>query len=214
MSTANRPGTAAARVGRPRTISPPLLHRTSRRGSAITVCVVLLALAGLAIWAGLAKLITGAGPSWETATRDWLLARTWSEPVVWVIAAAVVLLGVILVLLAIIPGPRNGSRLTVADPEHFGHDRSYLAPVLAEDFMLGRRALARLVAARVDLLDGISSVAVSTGNGVIGVRVNTPTRQTEVVRSAVLDLVNAVVQEVGLDPRPKVSASVTTREGR
>lgn len=84
-----------------------LRHRTSRALPALIVGVVLLASGAALSWIAITRLVNGAWPAFLAGPRDWLIGLAWGSPAVWAAGAVMAIIGLVLLLAAVVPGPFN-----------------------------------------------------------------------------------------------------------
>ncbi|WGW11726.1 DUF6286 domain-containing protein [Saxibacter everestensis] len=189
-----------------------LRRRPSRAIPAIIVSVIMiLAGAGLA-WMSIAKLVNGSWPVFLREPRNWLAELSWADPVGWAIGGAAALLGLVLILAALIPGQPNTVRVTHREPADGGSDvASDGSTNGAEDFVLTRKAIARLAATQADQIDGVSAVSASASTSRVQLSISTPLYETRALHEQVVSEVSRRLSEVGLDPVPRVTATIRSK---
>lgn len=180
-----------------------LRRRPSRTVPATIVAVVLLALGGLTAVAAVARLVTGTWPGQVLGPARTVSALTWGSTAVIVAGATVALIGLILVAAAVKPGPYRTARLQVSGEAPGAVDQT--------DFVISTRGLARLAAARADLVDGVDKVAVSASARRIHLQVRTSSEQAEQIRRQITDDVGRTLSAAGVQPPPRVTAAVRTK---
>ena len=85
--------------------STALRRRPARTVPATITAVVLLALGVGLVWAAVQRLVQGSWPTFADQTGAWVAALSWGTVWVLVISIAVAVLGLILLVAAIKPGP-------------------------------------------------------------------------------------------------------------
>lgn len=180
--------------------------RPSRTVPATIVALVLLALGGLTAVLAVARLVNGTWPGQVTGPARTLSALTWGSTTVVVAGVVIGVLGLILVVAALKPGPFRTARLHAA-----GNAGSGPAAVGETDFVISTRGLARLAAARADLVDGVDKVAVSASARRIHLQVLTSSDQAEQISRQITDDVQQTLSAAGVQPPPRVTAAVRTK---
>ncbi|MFC7620003.1 DUF6286 domain-containing protein [Microlunatus sp. GCM10028923] len=181
--------------------SPRLRHRPRRSVPAGLTALVLAAVGGLVLVSGALRLATGAWPEPAGSVLGFLTATRWGSTVWLAISAGVVLVGLIMIIAAVKPGRLNAARLSV--PEQSG------GPEL--EVVISRRGIARLAAARAELVDGVDAVRARADARSVRLTIGTATEHRAELRAAVTDAVRQALTRTGVTPVPRVSASVTTR---
>lgn len=181
-----------------------LRHRPGRAIPAIIVSIVLIGLGVGLTWVSVAKLVHGTWPGFAARLGEFVTGLTWQSPASFTTAGALVVIGIVLVVAAIIPGPRNGVFLTVPTPP-------VDPPTGHEEFMLTRKGLARLAASEADRVDGVSSVSATATEKRVRLTVTTSLRETAPLRDTVTRQVTARLDAVKLSRPPKVLATVRAK---
>ena len=167
-------------------------HRSTRWLASGIVALLLGAAAVGLIAMGINRYRDGQWPeAIESLSRDSSL--TWGSA--WAVAGAIalVIIGLILLLLALLPGPR---RNFVVPSDDVGEVR------------INAAGIARLVEHRIDSIDGVTNVRVRTQRGSIAVNVSTPLRDTAELRRIVKTTTEAVLQENLQPPLPRMNVNV------
>ncbi|GAB3765503.1 DUF6286 domain-containing protein [Microlunatus parietis] len=180
---------------------PRLRRRPNRTVPAGMTALGLTALGGLVVFGGAVRLATGAWPAPVDSIFALLAATPWGSAGWLVISAAVALVGLIMIIAAVKPGRLNAARLAV--PEQAG------GPEL--EVVISRRGIARLAAARAELVDGVDSVRARADARSVRLSIGTATEHRAELRAAVTDAVRQALTRAGVTPVPRVSATVTTR---
>ena len=185
----------------------PLRHRPSRAVPALILGTLLLA-AGVALgWAALAGLATGSWPVFLAGPRDWLTGLTWNHPGVWAVGAAAAVAGLALLAAALVPGRFNALRLQ-APPGDEGQ-----VPVAGtQEIVMTRRAVARYAAAHCEYVDGVGSASATASTRAVHLNVTTALHETPELRGRVIAEVRAQLAGAGLNPVPKITASVRSKD--
>ena len=180
-------------------------QRPARIIPAVVVSLIILLLGVALGWAGITKLTTGQWwPQLEEAVAS-AASAAWASPWGWGCAIAAALIGLILLIIAWIPGEYTRARVHAAKPSQEGVARSNAA-------VITHKGLATLASAAAAQVDGVSSVSSSaTGNSVL-VRVNTPLRETRGLVSEVTTAVQDRLKTVGLIHTPKVRVRANTKD--
>lgn len=183
--------------------SKRLRRRPSRTVPATIVAVGLLALGVLAAIAAVGRLVTGAWPRAVTDAAGAVSDYTWATPAVIVAGGVAALLGLILVIAALTPGRYRVAELHLADADTTVRDT---------DYVISTRALARLAAAKADQVDGVDRVAASASGRRVHVRITTTSEQGMQIRERVLSAVTDALSATGVQPMPRITAVVRTKE--
>ncbi len=186
--------------------STRLRHRPSRAVPALIVGILLLASGVAVVWLTIARLMNGTWPTLLQGFRDWLTALAWNGPGVWGIGIAAVVVGLILLLCAIVPG--GFSALPVRDS---GSPDEAQPPVQEQETVMTRRAVAHLARARCGEIDGVSSASATATGKRVHLNVKTSLRDTGDLRTRITDGVREHLEATGLDPVPRVSATVQSK---
>ncbi|MEO7060896.1 MAG: DUF6286 domain-containing protein [Lapillicoccus sp.] len=184
--------------------SSSLRRRPSRTGTAAGVAVLVTAVGVAGVWATVQKLSTGAWPGWVGATHLWGSTQTWGSAVVIAISIGISLLGLLLLLLtAVRPGMPNAYDIELGGPPEGGSATD-------REFVMTRRAVARLATAHAHLVDGVDSVSATVTASRVSMTVTTPSAQTDEIEALVTDGVSDALTAASLSPHPRVSTTVRT----
>lgn len=180
-----------------------LRQRPTRTVPALVASVLLLALGVLAAVTAVVRLVTGSWPSQVTGPASSVAGLTWGSAAVITAAVVAVVLGLVLLVAGLKPGAYTSTRL----------DSSRGAGVVAErDYVLSNRALARLVVARADRVNGVERVSASASSRRVHLDVSTTSEQRDQIRDRVVASVTEVLAAAGVQPQPRVTAAVRTKE--
>jgi len=179
-----------------------LRRRPSRTVPATVVAVVLLALGVLTAVAAISRLVTGRWDDLVTRPAGTVAAQTWGSPLVVTVAALTLVVGLVLVVAGLKPGAYRSARLH--GPTGAGVEQT--------DYVITNAAIARLAAGQADLVDGVDKVAASADGRRVRLRLTTSSEQTAQIRDRVVQGVTASLTATGLDPAPRVSATVRTKD--
>jgi hypothetical protein len=157
---------------------------------------------GLAATAAIAHLVTGTWTSHVTGPAATAGDVTWGSTTAFVAGAAVTAVGLALLIAGIKPGAFTSARL---------HSSSQSA-VAERDFVISTRAIARIAADRADLVDGVDKVSASASGRRVHLRVITASQQAAEIRSRVVASVTEALVATGIQPQPRVSVAVRTKE--
>jgi hypothetical protein len=184
----------------------PLRHRPSRAVPALILGTLLLA-AGVALaWAAVARLVTGSWPVFLARPRDWLTGVTWNDPGVWAAGAAAAAAGLVMLAAALVPGRFNALRLQAPA------DEGQVPVAGAQEIVMTRRAVARYAAAHCEYVDGVRSASATASARAVHLNVTTALHETRELRGRVIAVVGEHLAGAGLNPVPKITASVRSRE--
>ena len=188
--------------------STRLRRRPSRTIPALVAGILLLAISVGLVWVSIARLIDGTWSTLLASPRDWLTSLSWDSPSIWAIAIVAVVVGVILLLCALIPGAF--SALTVRSGAAAGGSDSD-AQAQERETVMTRRAVAHVVRAQCVQIDGVSGVSATASNKHVHLSVKTSLRETSDLRSRVIEEVRDRLTTIGLDPVPRISATIETQ---
>ncbi|PQZ95052.1 hypothetical protein CQ018_06925 [Arthrobacter sp. MYb227] len=181
--------TAGTRVNSP----APVARTRSTRGLAATITAILIgAVAITMIAAGFSRIRTGQWPEFVLFVAS-DRSLTGSSPLVIAVASLLAILGLILLLSALIPGPRK----------HFA-----VATENSRDVRINGSGIARLVEHRIDSIDGVSAVRANLRRVRVEVRVSTPLRATETVHNKALSAATEVLEDTLEAPLPRINIQV------
>jgi len=181
----------------------PLRRRPARTVPATITAVVLLALGVGLVWAAVQRLAQGSWPAFADQTGAWAAALAWGTVWVLVLAIAVAVLGLILLVAAMKPGPPTAMSVDSG----FSSD----AAAASTEVVMTRRSVARLATARAGQVDGVDSVSSVVGARKITVSVKTPSQQLGEIEQQVGDRVTDALQSAGLAPMPAVVVRARTQ---
>lgn len=182
------------------------LRRRPSRTVPAAVVAVLLAVAGVAgVWATVEKLATGRWPGWVGSTHLWGTTQTWGSVVVIVISVAVALMGLLLLVTALRPGMPNAYEIDADGDTTAG------APTTGStEFVMTRRAVAKLATAQADLVDGVDSVSAGVTARRVNLTVKTSSAQADEINRLVTTKVTDALTAARLSPQPNVTTTVHT----
>lgn len=179
-----------------------LRRRPSRTVPASIVALVLLALGTLTAIAAIARLVNGSWPTQATTPAGAVATQTWGSTAVVVAAALAVLVGLVLLVAGLKPGGFRSAQLRGPDGEL----------VEQTDYVITNAGIARLAAAQADRVDGVDKVSASADGRRVRLHLTTTSEQTAEIRDRVVQRVSDTLAASGLDPAPRVSATVTTKD--
>lgn len=182
--------------------SRQLRRRPSRIVPATVVAVVLLALGVLTAIAAISRLVTGTWDTLVTRPAGAVATQTWGSSLVVTVAALTFVVGLVLVVAGLKPGAYRTARLH--GPTGDGVEQT--------DYVITNAAIARLAAGRADLVDGVDKVAASVDGRRVRLRLTTSSEQGAQIRDRVVQGVSDSLTAAGLDPAPRVSATVHTKD--
>lgn len=188
--------------------SSRLRHRPSRAVPSLIVGTLLLAVGVALVWLAITRLVNGTWPALLQGPRDWLAVLAWNDPAVQQIGIAAVVVGVILLLCAVIPGGFNA--LAIDDSRSGAGGEA--PPVQERETVMTRRAVARLAKARCLQIDGVGSAAATATTRRVHLSLKTSLHEPGDLRTRVIEAVRARLEETGLSPVPQVTATVRSRD--
>jgi len=180
-----------------------LRRRPARTVPATLTAVVLLALGVGLSWAAVQRLVEGSWPAFADQTGAWVAALVWGTVWVLVLAIAVAVLGLILLVAAIKPGPPTAMSVDSGS--------SADAAGTSTEVVMTRRSVAKLATARAGHVDGVDSVSSVVGARKITIAVKTPSQQLAEIEQQVRDRVTDALQSAGLAPMPTVVVRARTQ---
>ncbi|ALE06255.1 hypothetical protein AL755_13620 [Arthrobacter sp. ERGS1:01] len=194
-------------MSRPDQYSSRLRHRPSRTIPALIAALVFLGLGVALLWLTIARLVNGHWPTLLQGPRDWLASLIWNAPSLWGIGVVAVVVGVLLMLCAIIPGGFNA--LTVQDS---GLNEGKLEPAAREqETVMTRRAVARLAKAQCGQIDGVGSASVTATAGRVHLSIQTPLHEPGDLGTRITASVRARLKDTGLEPVPRITTTIHPR---
>ncbi len=179
-----------------------LRRRPSRTVPASIVAVVLLALGVIAAIVAIARLVNGSWPSQVISAASSVTALTWGSVAVIAAGAVTALVGLVLLVAGIKLGAFKTAQL---------HPSQSSDTVTDSDFVISTRAMARLAAARADQVDGVDKVSASASDRRVHLQVSTTSEQADQIRDQVQQGVTETLSSTGVQPVPRVTATVRTK---
>lgn len=183
--------------------STALRRHPARTAPATITAVVLLALGVALVWAAVQRLVQGSWPTFADQTGAWVATLTWGAVWMLIISVAVAMLGLILLVAAIKPGPPTA--MTVDSGS------SADAAGASTEVVMTRRSVAKLATARAGQVDGVDSVSSVAGARTLTVAVTTPSQQRGEIEQQVRDRVTDALHSAGLAPMPTVVVRARTQ---
>ncbi|MET4147215.1 DUF6286 domain-containing protein [Arthrobacter sp. UYCo732] len=187
--------------------STRLRRRPSRTVPALIVGILLLTAGVALVWLTVARLVGGTWSSLLHGPRDWLTGLAWNAPDVWGVGTAAGVVGLILLLCALIPGRFNALTVRSASAD----DADGRVRAQERETVITRSAVAHLAKAQCVETDGVSSASATATNKRVHLRVKTSLRDTGDLRTRVTDGVRDRLNAIGLDPVPRVTATVESK---
>ncbi|MGI3779876.1 MAG: DUF6286 domain-containing protein [Janthinobacterium lividum] len=179
-----------------------LRRRPSRTVPATVVAVVLLALGVLTAVVAIARLATGSWDSRVSGPAGAVAGQTWGSSAVLIAAVVALVLGLVLVVAGLKPGAFRSAQLH--GPSGQGIEQT--------DYVITNGAIARLAAGRADQVDGVDKVSASADGRHVQLHITTTSEQTAQIRDRVVQGVTESLTATGLDPAPRVSATVHQKD--
>lgn len=183
--------------------SKALRRRPSRSVPAIITALVMIALGVALGWLGIARLTNGTWPSVLRSTGKTVGSAAWSAGTTIAVLAVTAVLGLILLLAALIRGRFNSVNVA---------PRSTSSDVEDTDFVITRHGIAKLATARAGMIDGVDSVSTTATGSRVRMNIRTPSRQNDEIKSRVTQSVQSHLEAAGLQPVPRVAATVSTKD--
>ena len=188
-----------------------LRRRPSRTIPALVVGILFLGASVSLAWASIARLIDGTWSTILEGPREWLVSLHWAATSMWAIGIVAIVVGLILLLCALIPGTfsaltvRSGTAVSAGNGDKSEHKAQERETVMT------RRAVAHVARAQCVHIDGVSTASVTASNNHVHVKVKTSLRETRDLRSHVINEVRERLNAIGLDPVPRVTATIETQ---
>lgn len=179
-----------------------LRRRPSRTIPAVVVAIVLLAIGIAVAIAAITRLSDGTWPSPVAQAASSVAALTWDSSASLIGAGCLVVLGLVLLTAGLKRGALRTARLASSTQDSTA-DRT--------DFVISTRAMAHLAAAGADRIDGVDKVSASASGRRVRLKVTTTSERTDEIRSRVTQRVTETFTVAGLDPVPRVTATVRTK---
>lgn len=179
-----------------------LRRRPSRIVPASIVAVVLFVVGALAAVVAIARLLNRTWPSPVTTAASGVNVLTWGSAAIITAAAVTALIGLVLLIAGLKLGAFRTARLQPASDNGGTADT---------DFVISTRAMARLAAARADLVDGVDKVSASASGRRVRLRAATTSEQAEEIRRRISEGVTQTLSAAGVQPMPRVTATVRTK---
>lgn len=191
--------------------SSSLRRRPSRTVPAAIVAVLVTAGGVAGVWAAVERLATGKWPGWVGGTHLWGATQTWGSVTVIAISILVALLGLLLLVTALRPGMANAYEIKPGASED---TQSRRGPAGSEstEFVMTRRAVAKLATAHADLVDGVDGVSATVTTRRVSLSVKTTSAETSEIDQLVTSRVTDALAAVGLSPQPTVTTTVVTTQ--
>lgn len=187
-----------------------LYQRPSRAVPALIVALLMLAGSAGLVWAALSKAINGFWPPFLAPLRSWILDAHWDSLVIWLAGAVFAALGMLLILCAAVPGAFSVLKLQATD--HANDKNAAKNDGKGSDqFVITRRGVANVARSQSERIDGVAKAVASASVTNVHVAITTPLRTPGDLRQEVVESVHARLERSGVDPVPKVTASVQSK---
>ncbi len=180
--------------------STSLVRRPSRTVPATVAALGLAALGGFTVLAVVLRLVNGQWPPEITGMAVQAAGLTWGAAASMIICGAAAAIGLVAIIAAVKPGRPSGTTLVLPGA----------AAAFETEYMISRRGIARLAAARADGIDGVEKVSTVATGRAVHLRVTTTSQQTEQINTRVVEAVTSCLTGIGLNPPPRVTATVRT----
>ena len=191
--------------------STRLRRRPSRTIPALVAGILLLAISVGLAWVSIARIIDGTWSTLLGGPRDWLASQSWDSPSMWTIAIVTVIVGVVLLLWALTPGPFNALTLRSATAGQTTVWKKTDTDIYERETVMTRRAVAHVARAQCSQIDGVSSASATASIKHVHLNVKTSLRETGDLRSRVIEEVQERLTSIGLEPVPRVTATIDTQ---
>lgn len=174
------------------------LQRRPGRSIPATITALALVLVGGAMtWFAVAAFAGDTGPIEGALAAS--SSVNWGSPALYVAAAVLAVLGLVLLLAAVLPGRRT----------HLTAGTTWDVPE-GTTTVMRRAAVERYAAARAEQLDGVSSARAELRGSRLRLSFSTYFVSTADLRRTVRDVVQSSLDDLGLKPAPRVSTSART----
>ena len=193
-----------SREGPPTSSPVSLRRRPSRTVPATLVAVCVTAVGVLLAWAGTARLVDGQWPAFVGWTHRHVGDLTWGSVAAITLAIVLTLVGLVLLVSALTPGKPNAY---VIDDTDLGSDQ-----VGSTEFVMTRRAVAKLATAHAHQVSGIDSVSATVTGRSVRLTVSSPSAQRDELSQSVTTAVREALDAVRLQPAPTVTTTVRTTQ--
>ncbi|MCC9144428.1 MULTISPECIES: DUF6286 domain-containing protein [unclassified Arthrobacter] len=198
---------------------PPvsMRRRPSRSVPAAISAVLLLALGVGLVWGAIARLVQGSWPPFVTEPLRWLGETGWNSTRGWTGAVVLLLIGLVLLLCAMIPGefstlPLRAKPVNMPGLPGAGESGGVPSVRGGETVVMSRRAVARLAASTCNHIDGVASASATASARKVHLEVSTALHGTSDLEHWVVDGVRSRLAATGLDPVPVVTATIRMRD--
>ncbi|MEO5744701.1 MAG: DUF6286 domain-containing protein [Terracoccus sp.] len=181
-----------------------LRRRPSRTAPATIAAVFVTAVGVLLAWAGIARLVDGRWPSFVGWTHRHVGDLTWGSAAAIILAIVLTLVGLVLLVSALAPGQPNAYVIDDSDLD--------LGEVGSTEFVMTRKAVAKLATAHAHQVSGVDSVSATVTSRAVRLTVSSPSAQREELTQSVTTAVREALDAVRLTPTPTVTATVRTTQ--
>ena len=182
---------------------PRLTIRSGRPIPAVIASVVLTACGGLGLWAAV-WVLSGQGPLEDFPLYSSASQVSWGSALFAVLSAVVLVVGIMVVLTAVLPG-----RSMLA--------RQALRPDAQEDSIssaVTTRGLSRIAVSEAERLDGSLAASAKASHRRIRIAVKTVARDRDAVRRVIHSSIQQRLDALDLRRQPKIMVTVNTKESR
>lgn len=178
-----------------------LRQRPARSIPAVLAALIITAIGVVLAWLAITRLATGSWPPVLSQTGRVLSPYSWASGVPIAILVGVLVIGIIMLLTGILPGQYNALAVQAGTKPAVG----------ATDFVITRRAVAKLAAASADQIDGVDYVSATATSRRVQLNVRTASERTDAIKARVIGAVQASLEQAGLSRVPTVGATVSTK---
>lgn len=185
--------------------SRSLRRRPSRSIPASVVSLVILGVSVGLAWVAIARMMNGTWPTFLEPLRTWLGSARWDDGAVWAVGILMAVAGIVLLLCALIPGAYSVLRVDAPS------SRGAIGSGGTQEIVIARRAVANLARSESEAIDGVEKATASAGDTRVHVSVTTPLRDPGAMRQQIVEAVSTRLRESGINPVPKVSATVVSK---
>ncbi|HJX76698.1 DUF6286 domain-containing protein [Glutamicibacter sp.] len=176
--------------------------RSARTVALLLIALLVLSVSIAALVLCQVRLSSGAWPEWITGFLGAVKGMTWSDAGLLGAAIGSVIVGLLLLGAAVIPGKRKTALLDWDSQE------------LSEEWTMDPRGLSNLARYEAERTDGVHKASVSFRAQELKIHVSTPVHEVAEVKNSVQEHVKAALAAIPLSREVKVSARVLMKGER
>lgn len=187
----------------PESKPPRLTVRPDRLMPAMIASLALMICGGLGLWWAV-WILSGQGSLEEFSLLTSASQLSWGSALLGALSGVAMILGIIPILAAVIPGKPLLVRQT---PNHGAQDHDTSSAITT-------RGLSRIAVAEAERLDGTVSASATASQRHVRVVVKSVARDRDTVRQHIHSSIQQRLEDFGLRRQPKIIVTVRTRESR